>query len=109
MSDKLKQIARAHLDRIGGDHRPMKEDEVMEIFAQVARTGKTPDRLRAAELIGKLLGMFRDSSESSGTSLADLILRAGRPRVVRDGLTTTSGATAVVAVVPGVDHAEESL
>jgi hypothetical protein len=32
MSDKLKLIARAHLDRLGGNHKPLTKDEVMEIF-----------------------------------------------------------------------------
>jgi len=39
---------------------PLTEDEVLRVLARIARTGKPGDRLRAAELIGKELGMFRE-------------------------------------------------
>src|SRR5439155_17276104 len=58
------RLAGAAIDRLANtsaaDEPPMTEDEVMRVLARIARSGKPSDRLRAAELIGKQLGMFRD-------------------------------------------------
>ena len=59
----------------------MAEEEVLRVLARIARTGKPGDRLRAAELIGKQLGMFRDAGERDrGMSYAELVLAAQRKR-----------------------------
>jgi hypothetical protein len=42
----------------------MGEGQVLRVLARIARTGKPGDRLRAAELIGRQLGMFRESKAS---------------------------------------------
>jgi hypothetical protein len=43
-------------------------------FPRIARSGKPSDRLRAAELIGKHLGMFRDLGPGGGATLEELVL-----------------------------------
>src|SRR6266853_282818 len=57
-------LAEAAADRLAraADDAPMAEEEVLRVLARIARTGKPGDRLRAAELIGKQLGMFRDAA-----------------------------------------------
>src|SRR5512141_2777555 len=45
------------------ENGPMAEEEVLLVLARIARTGRPGDRLRAAELIGKHLGMFRDPGQ----------------------------------------------
>ena len=42
----------------------MTEAEVLRVLARIARTGKPVDRLRAAELLGRQLGMFRDQAQA---------------------------------------------
>jgi hypothetical protein len=60
---------------------PLGEEDVLRVLARIARTGKPGDRLRAAELIGKQLGMFRDGDRpGSGMSFAELVLAASRKR-----------------------------
>ena len=44
-------------EAVGGQDCPMDEAGVLRV---IARTGKPGNRLRAVELIGKHLGMFRD-------------------------------------------------
>ena len=58
----------------------MGEDEVLRVLARIARTGKPGDRLRAAELLGRQLGMFREQGEDRGPTLEDLVLAAGNSR-----------------------------
>ena len=43
------------------DEKVMSEAEVLSLLARIARTGKTPEQLRAAELLGRQLGMFREA------------------------------------------------
>jgi hypothetical protein len=62
---------------------PMTEAEVLGVLARIARTGKPGDRLRAVELIGRHMGMFREKTPDPGTSFADLILAASRKRELR--------------------------
>jgi hypothetical protein len=60
---------------------PMAEEEILLVLAKIARTGRPGDRLRAAELIGKHLGMFRDPGQpDSGMTFAELVLAAQRQR-----------------------------
>jgi hypothetical protein len=61
-------LAEAAADRLAraADDAPMAEEEVLRVLARIARTGKPGDRLRAAELIGKQLGLFRDAGERDG-------------------------------------------
>jgi hypothetical protein len=60
---------------------PMAEEEVLLVLAKIARTGRPGDRLRAAELIGKQLGMFREAGEGDrAMSYAELVLAAQRQR-----------------------------
>jgi hypothetical protein len=76
-------LAEAAADRLAraADDAPMAEEEVMRVLARIARTGKPGDRLRAAELIGKQRGMFRDAGERDGAmSYAELVLAAQRKR-----------------------------
>ena len=59
----------------------MAEEEVLLVLARIARTARPGDRLRAAELIGKHLGRFRDAGQPHvGRSWADLVLAAQRKR-----------------------------
>src|SRR3954463_2971180 len=76
-------LAEAAADRLARatDDAPMAEEEVLRVLARIARTAKPGDRLRAAELIGKQLGMFGDAGERDGaTSFAELVLAAQRKR-----------------------------
>jgi hypothetical protein len=76
-------LAEAAADRLAraADDAPMAEEEVLRVLARIARTGKPGDRLRAAELIGKQLGMFRDAGERDGVrNFAELVLAAQRKR-----------------------------
>jgi hypothetical protein len=43
---------------------PLGEEEVLRVLARIARTGRPADWLRAAELIGRRLGMFGDRAEA---------------------------------------------
>jgi hypothetical protein len=76
-------LAGAAADRLARatEDGPMAEEEVLLVLARIARTGKPGDRLRAAELIGKHLGMFRDAGPpDSKMSFAELVLAASRKR-----------------------------
>jgi len=53
------------------------EEDVL--LARIARTGKPGDRLRAAELVGKQLGMFREEARR-GPTLEEMVLEAGSLR-----------------------------
>ena len=53
----------------------------MQVLARIARCGKPSDRRRAAELIGKQFGMFRDKGSSREVTLEELVLGAGRRRL----------------------------
>jgi hypothetical protein len=55
------------------------EEDVLRILARIARTGKPGDRLRAAELVGKQLGMFREEARR-GPTLEEMVLEAARLR-----------------------------
>jgi hypothetical protein len=57
---------------------PMTEDEVLRVLARIDRTGKPSDRLRAAELVGRQLGMFRDAGTGGGATLEEMVLAADR-------------------------------
>src|SRR5690242_409192 len=46
---------------------PLGERDVLRVLARIARTGKPGNRLRAAELIGKQLGMFREEAQRGPT------------------------------------------
>jgi hypothetical protein len=67
----------------GRRRRPKAAEDVLRVLAWIARTGKPGDRLRAAELIGKQLGLFRDDSHSDAPmSFAEMVLAAQRKREV---------------------------
>src|SRR4051812_41535276 len=77
-------LAEAAADRLAraADDAPMAEAEVLRILARIARTGKPGDRLRAAELVGKQLGMFREEARR-GPTLEEMVLEAERLRRTR--------------------------
>jgi hypothetical protein len=79
---------------------PLGEQDVLRVLARIARTGKPGDRLRAAELIGKQLGMFREEAQR-GASLEELVLEAERLRRDRLAGTSTVEVTALHAPVIG--------
>ncbi len=86
------RLADAAAERLGtstdAGAEPITEAEVLRVLARIARTGKPGDRLRAAELLGRHMGMFREQgNDEPGVSLADLILRAGRPETSEEGAT----------------------
>jgi len=62
---------------------------------RIARTGKPGDRLRAAELVGKQLGMFKEEARR-GPTMEEIVLEAGRLRRSR------------LLEAPGIDVAAES-
>jgi hypothetical protein len=97
------RIAQAAADRlaIGVEDVPMTEDEVLRVLARIARTGKPADRLRAAELIGKQLGMFRESAER-GMTLEELITDA-----LRDGRRLPAGAVTFNMMDPYAEAPQE--
>jgi hypothetical protein len=64
---------------------PVTQDEVLRVLARIARTGRAGDRLRAAELIGKQLGMFRQQEGDRGPTLEEMILEADRMSRERSG------------------------
>jgi hypothetical protein len=78
------RLAGAAADRLVGataaSELPMTENEVMHVLARIARSGKPSDRLGAAELIGKQLGMFRDKEPGGQVTLEDLVPAAGQGR-----------------------------
>lgn len=81
MAQRLANAATERLAAdIGGLDVLMNQREVLRVLARIARTGKPGDRLRAAELIGKHLGMFREAGPDMGASFAELVLAAGRKR-----------------------------
>jgi hypothetical protein len=91
------RLAGAAAERLASfvDDAPMAEDEVLRVLARIARTGKPADRLRAAELIGKQLGMFRDAGQADAAmSYAELVLAAQRKREL------PAAATEVVELYP---------
>ena len=65
--------------------------DVMRVLARIAKTGKPGDRLRAAELIGRQLGMFREKEGEPGRSFADLVLAAQRRSPPALGSQVTEG------------------
>ena len=75
------RLADAAAERLGTSQdtsaEPMAEAEVLRVLGRIARTGKPGDRLRAAELLGRHIGMFREQGER-GQSMADLVLAASR-------------------------------
>ena len=59
----------------------MTEGEVLLVLARIARRrGKPGDWLRAVELLGRHMGMFREQGEHEGASFAEIILAAQRWR-----------------------------
>jgi hypothetical protein len=52
---------------------PISQDEVLRVLAHIAGTGKPSDRLRAAELLGKHMGMFREEQDGRGVTLEHLV------------------------------------
>ena len=63
MRSRLADAATERLSNPSGDEPAMTEDEVLRVLARIARHGKPGDRLRAAELIGRRLGMFSEKNE----------------------------------------------
>ena len=81
MTPRLPLVALRRLsDAHGAAGGPKFEAEVLQVLARIARTGKASDRLRAAELIGRQLGMFRDKPPGGEATFAELVLRAQRRR-----------------------------
>jgi hypothetical protein len=46
------------------DEPEITEAEMMKLLARIARTGKPGDRLRAIEMLGKQMGLFRDKPQA---------------------------------------------
>jgi hypothetical protein len=84
MKSRLENAALERLTQAIADEPAMTEQEVLRVLASIARRGKPSDRLRAAELIGRQLGMFREQSgESRGVTLEQLVpKRIPRPQSV---------------------------
>ena len=61
------QLANAAAGRLANttivDELEMTEPEMMRLLARIARTGKPGDRLRAIEMIGKQMGLFREKTQ----------------------------------------------
>src|SRR4051812_13343893 len=99
MKPHLAGVAADRLAR-AADGAPMAEDEVLRVLARIARTGKPGDRLRAAELIGKQLGMFREETQH-GPTLEEIVLEAERLRRCRLSAAPLVEVTALVAPTTG--------
>ena len=80
MKARLAEAAQERLATSAAEEAPLSEAEVLRVLARIARRGRAGDRLRAAELIGKHLGMFREKAAGEGMSLADLVPESGRRR-----------------------------
>lgn len=79
---------------------PLGEEGVLRVLARIARTGKAADRLRAAELIGKQLGMFREEAQR-GPTLEEVVLEAERLRRRRLSAAPSVEVTALPAPSTG--------
>jgi hypothetical protein len=79
---------------------PLAEQDVLRVLARIARTGKPGDRLRAAELIGKQLGMFREEAQR-GPTLEEIVLEAERLRRCRLSAAPSVEVTALPAPSTG--------
>ena len=66
MKSRLADSAIERLAQTVADEPAMTEAEVLRVLGSIARRGKPADRLRAAELIGRQLGMFRERDQGSG-------------------------------------------
>jgi hypothetical protein len=95
-------VAADRLARTAND-APMVEEEVLQVLARIARTGKPGDGLRAAELIGKQLGMFREEAHRGPT--LEMVLEAGRLRRSRLLAARGINVPAENAIVDGVEPA----
>jgi hypothetical protein len=81
MKSRLADAALERLANATADEPAMTEAEVLRVLASIARRGKPSDRLRAAELIGRQLGMFREVAEHGGLTLEQLVPKhIPRPR-----------------------------
>jgi hypothetical protein len=87
MKARLAEAALERLTNSAADEAPLSEGEVLSGLARVARTGKPGDRLRAAELIGKHLGIFGEKPFGEGRSFAELVLAAQRRRELKEAVT----------------------
>jgi hypothetical protein len=79
---------------------PLGEQDVLRVLARIARTGKPGDRLRAAELIGKQLGMFREEAQR-GATFEEIVLEAERLRRCRLSPAPSVEVTALLAPTTG--------
>ena len=73
MANRLADAAAERLSSAERDEPEMTVTGVMRVLARIARTGKPGDRLRAAELLGRQLGMFREQVEGRCLTLEDLM------------------------------------
>ena len=64
MGNRLADAAAERLSNGSADEPVMSEAEVLRVLARISRRGKPSDRLRAAELIGRHMGMFRERDEA---------------------------------------------
>ena len=94
MRSRLANSALERLASAPGDEPEMTVPEVMRVLARIARTGKPGDRLRAAELIGRQLGMFKDGPERGRMlTLEDLVpKRIPRPLPAAEKEIVVEGA-----------------
>lgn len=60
MRSRLADAATERLGTPGADEPPITEAEMMRLLAGIARRGKPGDRLRAIEMLGRQMGLFRD-------------------------------------------------
>ena len=63
MRSRLVDAAAGRLANSTGDEPPITEADMMRLLARIARTGKPGGRLRAIEMLGKQMGLFRDKPE----------------------------------------------
>jgi hypothetical protein len=80
MKSRLANAASERLATALADEPVMNEDEVLRVLARIARHGKPSDRLRAAELIGRRLGMFSEKNEPAGHVTLEQLVPKRIPR-----------------------------
>ena len=64
MRSRLADAATERLGNPGVEEPPITEAEMMRLLAGIARRGKPADRLRAIEMLGKQMGLFREKAEA---------------------------------------------
>ena len=95
MRSRLADAATERLGNPSADEPPITEAEMMRLLARIARTGKPGDRLRAIEMLGKQMGLFRDKPNDPPDPnareklIAKLLQRFAAMRASSDEATVT--------------------